>query len=106
MRWDSFLRQMIGLFLAGMVVAFPAGAATPMVVAMPFRGEAVLKEDGTVWTSTLPPYNSTQSLGLSNIVAISGGISHFLALGKDGNVWSWGSNQYGQLGIGSISATD
>jgi alpha-tubulin suppressor-like RCC1 family protein len=39
--------------------------------------------------------------GLVNIVAISAGESHCLALDNKGNVWSWGDNYYGQLGVGS-----
>jgi len=33
-------------------------------------------------------------------MAISAGNFHCLALDKDGYVWAWGDNQYGQLGIG------
>lgn len=38
--------------------------------------------------------------GLENIVIrkVSAGNSFSLALDKDGNVWAWGRNQYGQLG--------
>jgi alpha-tubulin suppressor-like RCC1 family protein len=36
--------------------------------------------------------------GLSNVIAIAAGGSHSLALKSDGNVWSWGSNYYQQLG--------
>ncbi len=39
--------------------------------------------------------------GLSNIVAIDAGLSHALALDKDGNVFAWGSNKDGELGSGS-----
>lgn len=86
-----------------------------------------LREDGTVWTSGL---NKTSQLGLgwsggnmyeqaqvltqveddygtvldtplSNIVKISAGFNHVLALTKDGEVYAWGANNYGQLGINS-----
>ncbi len=39
--------------------------------------------------------------GLVNIATISAGDSHCLALDNKGNVWSWGDNHYGQLGVGS-----
>lgn len=43
--------------------------------------------------------------GLSNIVAISAGSSHSLAIKNDGTVWGFGSNGDGQLGIGESSTS-
>jgi alpha-tubulin suppressor-like RCC1 family protein len=43
--------------------------------------------------------------GLSGIGAITAGYAHSLALRNDGTVWVWGDNLYGQLGIGSNSAS-
>jgi len=40
---------------------------------------------------------------LGNIIAISAGESHSMALDKDGHVWVWGDNTHGQLGIGDQS---
>ncbi len=40
-----------------------------------------------------------ESVSLNNI-AISGGYKHSAALKEDGTVWTWGDNEYGQLGIG------
>lgn len=86
-----------------------------------------LREDGTVWTAG---YNNVGQLGLgwtggntykqaqvltqvedeygttidtplNNIIKISTAYNHTLALTKDGKVYSWGSNAYGQLGINS-----
>jgi alpha-tubulin suppressor-like RCC1 family protein len=77
-----------------------------------------LKSDGTVWAWG---YNSSGQLGngtwsqslvpvqvvevisgsnvsINNIVAISAGAYHSLALKNDGTVRAWGSNAYGQLG--------
>lgn len=42
---------------------------------------------------------------LENIIAISAGENHALALDESGKVWSWGYNSYGQLGLGNASAT-
>lgn len=41
---------------------------------------------------------------LKDIVAISAGFAHVLALDKDGNVWAWGYNEYGQLGNGGYGS--
>ncbi|MCL2816360.1 MAG: RCC1 domain-containing protein, partial [Oscillospiraceae bacterium] len=42
-----------------------------------------------------PPFTTTPM--------ISAGRSHTLALDKDGNVWAWGYNYYGQLGDGTTT---
>lgn len=39
---------------------------------------------------------------LSEIKAIAAGWNHALALDKNGKVWSWGNNSFGQLGNGEI----
>ena len=82
-----------------------------------------LKADGTVWATgfnyfgqigigTLGAfynaYNTPQKvLNLTNIVQVSAGSLHSLALKSDGTVWSWGHNGFGQLGDESyaISST-
>lgn len=40
---------------------------------------------------------------LSNVVAVSAGGDHSLALKSDGTVWAWGRNTYGQLGTNNIT---
>ncbi len=37
---------------------------------------------------------------LINIIDISAGLSHSMALDKEGNVWAWGDNTFGELGNG------
>jgi len=74
-----------------------------------------LSKNGTIWawgnntdgqlgnfqagqTSNLP-YKVTSSTGyLENIVSISSGYSHNLALDESGNILAWGKNDWGQLG--------
>jgi alpha-tubulin suppressor-like RCC1 family protein len=51
---------------------------------------------GSVSCSTVP----LQVHGLTNVVAVEGGIQHTIALRADGTVWTWGDNGLGQLGIG------
>ncbi|WP_233165896.1 RCC1 domain-containing protein [Archangium sp. Cb G35] len=71
-----------------------------------------LRGDGTVWawgenyTGQLGDGTTAQRLtpvrvsGLTNVAAISAGHSGFsLALKRNGTVWGWGSNDYGQLGV-------
>ena len=80
-----------------------------------------LKSDGTVWSwgsdalvGNLGDGSPIQSAPLTPVlqprpvqvqlpvkaVAIAGSREHSLALGVDGVVWAWGSNRYGELGIG------
>jgi hypothetical protein len=40
--------------------------------------------------------------GLTNVVAIASGYNHSLALLSNGTVRAWGSNYYGQLGVGTF----
>ena len=40
------------------------------------------------------------NLPLSNIIAISAGAAHSMALDSGGHVWTWGNNHNGQLGVG------
>lgn len=43
----------------------------------------------------------TQNSLLTNILTIDAGSNHCLALKNDNTVWTWGDNQYGQLGNGT-----
>ncbi|MCW1924480.1 chitobiase/beta-hexosaminidase C-terminal domain-containing protein [Luteolibacter arcticus] len=40
---------------------------------------------------------------LTGVVQVSAGPSHTLAVDRQGHVWAWGNNQYGQLGDGTIT---
>ncbi len=44
--------------------------------------------------------------GLSNVVAISAGEDHSLALLSNGTVWAWGNDEHGQLGNGATRNSD
>ncbi|THF73413.1 RCC1 domain-containing protein [Cohnella fermenti] len=91
-----------------------------IAVSAGYSHSLALKADGTVWswgnnvvgmlgnatlvTSKTPVQvvNSTNTGGLTNVIAISAGYDHSLTLLADGTVWSWGNNDYGQLGTNSI----
>jgi len=75
-----------------------------------------LKGDGTVWTwgcnyadeigagdTAELIYNPvpTQIVRLSDVTAIFASLGHNLAVKEDGTLWTWGDNDYGQLGNGT-----
>ena len=77
----------------------------------------ILKEDGTVWV-TGENYHVNDIIKVSgerntkftkmrieNIIQIAVGDNFVLALNKDGDVYSWGGNDYHQLGIEEASRT-
>ena len=72
-----------------------------------------LRSDGTVWAwggnisghlgngttgTTAEGLVPAQVLNLTNVTAIAAGYWHSVALRRDGTVWAWGYNTFGQLG--------
>lgn len=65
--------------------------------------DVALKKDGTV-VEWWPLHNQILRIqGLTNVVAVSAGLEHRLALLKDGTVFAWGRNTFGEV-TGSHSA--
>lgn len=80
-----------------------------------------LKSDGSVWawgfnmngqlgdSTTISSYAPVHVHGesgigyLSDVMELSAGGSHSIAMSNDGNVWVWGANRWGQLGSSSIT---
>nr|WP_257468488.1 InlB B-repeat-containing protein [Bifidobacterium asteroides] len=61
---------------------------------IPDKGSQLGRESTTI----TPPDSTSRGIRFSQI---SGGYSHSLAVGSDGNAYAWGDNQYGQLGNGT-----
>ena len=63
------------------------------------REDVALKRDGTVVTWNvrgIPGQQARQPEGMSNIVTVTAGGAHILALQDNGTVWGWGYNRHGQ----------
>lgn len=102
-----------------------AAAALIVAVAMPVRSSAaviaagqthsaVVRPDGTVVSWGGDAYgqlgdgsygrgasDAAQALVIDNAAAVAAGSFHTVALTKDGAVWTWGDNRWGELGDGS-----
>ena len=75
----------------------------------------VLDKNGKVWSTS---FNSNKKLECLNtkfsqlnsvtFVSLYGDISYrsYIAVDTEGNIWSWGYNRYGQLGIGSTTTPE
>jgi pimeloyl-ACP methyl ester carboxylesterase len=61
---------------------------------------------GTVWEWTDVDSTPIKKEGLENMISVSTGSNHNLALKKDGTVWAWGNNQFGQLGNGETGTSN
>lgn len=75
-----------------------------------------LKTDGSVWawgdnrfgevgngsSSSTPVFSPVQA-AIDSVVAIASGDRHTVALRDDGTVWTWGTNNEGQIGNGTYS---
>jgi alpha-tubulin suppressor-like RCC1 family protein len=93
------------------------GVSNVVRVATGLRFSVALRKDGTLWTWGSNDFGQLgqgfiskrgcvcalaprKVLGLKHIVAISVAQSFVLALKRNGSVWAWGSNSYGELGTG------
>jgi alpha-tubulin suppressor-like RCC1 family protein len=78
-----------------------------------YNHTVIVKKDGTVWATGnnyygqvgdgsrgFNEYEPVKVEGLSDIVDVSAGCKHTVAVAKDGSVWAWGYNRFGAFGNG------
>jgi alpha-tubulin suppressor-like RCC1 family protein len=56
----------------------------------------IVTRDGRAWENYLQPRAVP---GLPPIIAAAVGVEHSVVLAADGTLWSWGANDFGQLGV-------
>lgn len=71
---------------------------TPNLETLPDGTAYVLVKDARLVTSTVEEYEAELK-----VVTTAKGTAHTLAIGEDGNLYTWGSNIYGQLGTGDTT---
>ncbi|OQA05721.1 MAG: Regulator of chromosome condensation (RCC1) repeat protein [bacterium ADurb.Bin374] len=77
-----------------------------------------VQNDGSLWAwgfnqygqvgtgTTTPSYKyPVRVSSLTSIISVAAGSWHSLALRSDGTLWAWGSNYYGQIGLGYSGTT-
>ena len=101
-----------GRVAAELRVSVPEDLPRVTAVAGGSHGAIALTQEGTVvWWSfittrdtgsrTFKPPKLEVVQGLSDIVQIAAGMDHFLALRRDGTVFAWGDNEFGQATVPS-----
>jgi alpha-tubulin suppressor-like RCC1 family protein len=103
------------------VAQFASGVSGVTAVAARGAHNVALKQDGTVWTwganengqlgdgTTFDRNPPVQVLGpggigfLINVTTLAAGGAFTVALKQDGTVWTWGANDFGQLGDGTTT---
>lgn len=116
--WGANMSGQLGRGTAGGIGSAPApvdGLIGVTAIAAGERHSLALRSDGTVWswgsnqrgelgngTTGDPVARPAQVPGLTGVVAIAAGGFHSVALRSDGTVWTWGLNENGQLGSGTV----
>ena len=100
----------------GLPLVQQTAAGGDTVLQNPNGFSVALARDGTVWTwgsdifgqlGHPDPKNQVyypapgELLSIGHIVTISAGANHVLALRKNGRLWAWGDDSYGEVGDGA-----
>ena len=95
------LGAVTGLLAAGLTVGTTSTAAAADVIGTPWtvggNGFGQLGSGNTTARTTAAAVIG----GLNDVTDLHGGREHVVALRANGTVWTWGSNDEGQLGIGT-----
>ncbi|MGI6434174.1 MAG: fibronectin type III domain-containing protein [Syntrophomonadaceae bacterium] len=93
---DSLIKTLPGSSLSHSITGLVKGTEYTYKVEARLAGSSYTT-NGPSASVTLTDWNPTMQ-GAGKIAA---GVGHTLMIDADGNVWAWGANEFGQLGIGS-----
>lgn len=93
---DSLIKTLSGSSLSHSITGLVKGTEYTYKVEARLAGSSYTT-NGPSASVTLTDWNPTMQ-GAGKIAA---GVGHTLMIDADGNVWAWGANEFGQLGIGS-----
>ena len=101
----SYAVRDMGLVAGAVRLALPEAGGHALVLDR--DGQAVGVGGEQQGSTRCGRYCSAPRLGgsfgdLDSVVAIAAGAAHSVALREDGSVWTWGANEYGQSGDGSL----
>lgn len=115
--WGSNANGQLGIGSSGGSQYLPvqvSGLTDVIAIAAGGAFSLALKKDGTVWswgknsegqlghgTTSMSTTPKQVIGGLKNVIDIAGGGGFALAVTSDGSLWSWGENNYYQLGDGT-----
>ncbi|MEO7803836.1 MAG: hypothetical protein ABIS18_05285, partial [Actinomycetota bacterium] len=87
------------------VLQFSPSSASPAIQTIRAFGDNAAGQlgDGTLTSSSSPVSVRSAAVLLESAVQVAAGGAHSLVLTENGEVWAWGSNDHGQLGVSPAS---
>jgi alpha-tubulin suppressor-like RCC1 family protein len=107
--WDGSLWTWGGGFLdqdTGVLPFQVAGLTGAVAAVSAGSRQTFLAGDGGLWQWTKTTTDAATPLAVGNVVQIAVSPDHSVALDKAGKVWTWGTDDAGQLGDGPTVRTD
>lgn len=70
-----------------------------------YNANGVLGNGGATYNPRAIPVKNSDGTSFGDVVDVAVGAYHVLAVKKDGSVWGWGDDRYGQVGNDNVAST-